>query len=300
MQITRIYSYAGYECIKIENEVIALWVTHAVGPRIIGLEINGGGNLFAELPDTTADCPGVGVYKFRGGHRLWHAPEDPRRTYLPDDLPLDVGESTAGIKFTQPVEPQTGIEKSLTVVLPNQQAQVIVNHQLQNHGSQPVELAAWAITQFKPGGAAILPQIRTPADEYGLLPNRQIALWPYTQANSDHIAWGDQFIFIHANMIEGALKIGFPNPHGWIGYLREKVLFIKKAAFYPEREYYDFGSSSECYCNPAFLELETLGPRTKLDPGESLTHQETWMLYDQVDDEIAEKSIRNLMVRLGM
>jgi hypothetical protein len=298
MNVIRKRMYAGYECTKIENDSLALWVTTSVGPRVIGIELASGENLFAQLPGATIECPGVGDYQLRGGHRLWQAPENPKRTYLPDDLPISIGEAGGGITFSQQVEPQTGIEKSLQISLPNEEAQVIVDHQIKNHGSETVELAAWAITQLKPGGFAVLPQNRDLTDQYGLLPNRQVALWPYTTVNSKYITWGDQFIFIRAEMVEGAIKIGFPNPMGWIGYLREKVLFVKQAAFLPDKDYYDFNSSSECYCNPSFLELETLGPKTKLEPGESLSHQETWLVFDQVDCEITEKSLQELISHL--
>jgi hypothetical protein len=300
MLVSKSSTYLGYECTKIENDALAVWVTTTVGPRIIGLELVAGENLFAELPDASIECPGVGEYHLRGGHRLWQAPEEPGRTYLPDDDPLQVIESAGGIKFTQPVEHQTGVEKSIVVNLPDQQAHVVVEHYLTNRGAQSIELAAWAITQLKPGGVAILPQTQDPADEHGLLPNRQIALWPYTEAGSQYITWGDQFILIQARMEAGALKIGFPNPPGWIGYLQERTLFIKKATFYPDRSYFDFRSSSECYCNPFFLELETLGPRTRLEPGESLSHMETWNIYDQVDISFTEVSINNLIGKLGL
>jgi len=39
---------------------------------------------------------------------------------------------------------------------------------------------------------------------------------------------------------------------------------------------------SECYCNPHFLELETMGPRTTLAPGESVSHRETWVVHPDV------------------
>ncbi|MBK5107655.1 MAG: hypothetical protein JJE12_05970, partial [Anaerolineales bacterium] len=132
MEITRKDVYAGYECVRIKNETLALWVTNKVGPRVIGLEISPGENLFAELPGAVIECPGQGEYKLRGGHRLWQAPEDPRCTYLPDDEPVSVHETPEGIQFTQPIEPQTGIEKSLQISLPDSKAQVSVEHQLKN------------------------------------------------------------------------------------------------------------------------------------------------------------------------
>ncbi|MGB3906328.1 MAG: hypothetical protein WBB22_15570 [Anaerolineae bacterium] len=272
-------SFAGYDCVKLENDALTLWVTQSVGPRIIGLALQGSANLLAELPDETLDCPDGGSFSFRGGHRLWHAPEDPQRTYIPDDAPVTITDVESGILVTQPIEAQTGIQKSLTITLPGQDAHVTIDHTLHNSGRRPVELAPWAITQLKPGGIAILPQATRPADEYGLLPNRHIVLWPYTHINSPHIQWGDRYVFVEATMESGALKIGFPNPAGWLGYFVEDTLFVKHVAYQPDAAYFDRGSSSECYCNPRFLELETLGPRANLAPGESVTHRETWRVH---------------------
>jgi len=298
MQVSKETTFAGHDCVKIENDVLALWVTRSVGPRIIALALEGGENIFAELPEATLLCPGIGNYYLRGGHRLWYAPEDPQRTYLPDNDPVTISEVIRGIEVIQPEESQTGIQKSLTITLPDQDARVIVDHHLQNQGQRSVELAPWVITQFKPDGVAILPQMNIPVDQYGVLPNRKIVLWPYTQANSPHITWGDRYIFIHANMDNGALKIGFPNPVGWIGYALGETLFIKIAAYHPSKSYFDLGSSSECYCSPAFLELETLGPRSVLEPGETVSHQETWMLFDQVDFTANEDVVQKLVETL--
>jgi hypothetical protein len=277
--------FAGHDCVRLENGALTLWLTCSVGPRILALALPGGQNLFAELPEYTLDCPDVGPYWLRGGHRLWYAPEDPRRTYLPDDDPLALTEIGNGLRVTQPIEESTGIQKSLTVTLPDPEARVIVDHTLHNRGLGPVELAPWAITQLKPGGMAVLPQSTAPADAYGLLPNRHIVLWPYTQTNSPHISWGDRYLLVAARMQEGALKIGFPNPDGWLAYVVDDTLFVKWAAYQPDANYFDRGSSSECYCNPRFLELETLGLRTTLAPGESVSHRETWTIRAGVSSQ---------------
>lgn len=292
--------FADHDCVKLENGAVALWVTQSVGPRIIGLALPGGDNLLAVLPDEVADLPGGGTFSFYGGHRLWYAPEDLRRTYLPDDAPVTVVDWDGGVLVTQPVEAQTGIQKSLAISLPGRGARVLIEHMIHNRGRRPVELAPWAITQLIPGGVAILPQPSTAADQHGLLPNRQFALWPYTPIDSPHIAWGDRYVFVEAKMQSGALKIGFPNPLGWMGYAVQGNLFVKHAAYQPEADYFDRGSSSECYSNPRFLELETLGPRTKLAPGESTTHWETWAVYAGVSFEADEASVEALAVELGL
>jgi hypothetical protein len=112
--------------------------------------------------------------------------------------------------------------------------------------------------------------------------------------NSPHITWGDRFIFVHANMQEGALKLGFPNLVGWLGYVLGNILLVKSAEYQPEGIYYDQGSSSECYCNPRLLELETLGPRTRISPGEVVTHCETWTLFTPIDFTLDEDAVGTL------
>ncbi len=287
--------YAGYACLKLENAALALWVTTQVGPRVIGLGLQGGLDLFAKLPHATASWPQVGTYRFRGGHRFWLAPEDPRRTYRPDDDPVTVADVPRGVRVTQPVQAPLGVQKSLEITVPDRRARVVVDHVVTNVGAEAIELAPWAITQLRPGGLAILPQATGPADAHGLLPNRQIALWPYTSVDSPHVTWGDRYVFVEATMRSGALKIGFPNPAGWLAYAVDDALFVKHAPFEPDATYVDRGSSSECYCHPQFLELETLGPRTALSPGASVRHRERWTVYEGVSVEPVEDAVQQLV-----
>jgi hypothetical protein len=268
--------YLGLQCVEIANDWLTLWVTESVGPRVIALKPKGIGNLFVSLPDTTIECPGIGPFHLYGGHRLWHAPEDPKRTYIPDDEPVVITPHEEGIHVQQEKEPGTGIQKEFRIQLHPDSATVKIEHIMANHGLLPVTLAPWAITQMKPGGIAILPQFQGLLENNPTLPNRSVTLWPYTDINSPYITWGNNLIQIRSEMKEGALKLGFPNPRGWLAYWLDDVLFIKRAVFDPDREYFDSGSSSECYCNDQFLELETLGPKTTLKPGDSTVHVETW------------------------
>ena len=101
-------------------------------------------------------------------------------------------------------------------------------------------------------------------------------------------------------MQERALKLGFPNPVGWLGYVFGNTLFVKSAEYQPDAVYYNQGSSSECYCNPRFLELETLGPRTLIMSGEKVTHRETWALYAPIDFILNENDVRTLVESLEL
>jgi hypothetical protein len=68
-----------------------------------------------------------------------------------------------------------------------------------------------------------------------------------------------------------------------MGYLRSDVLFVKR--FRPEigLAHPDFNCNAEVYCNDRFIELETLAPMVQLEPGQSVSHCETWEVYVGVD-----------------
>ncbi len=156
--------------------------------------------------------------------------------------------------------------------------------------------APWAITQLKMGGVAILPQ---PQASDTPTPNRALVLWPYTDLGCPSLRLGNGYLLVHARMT-APFKIGLPNPRGWLAYWWNDVLFVKRAPFDPQAVYYDSSSSSECYCNDRFLELETLGPVTMLAPGQSVSHLETWELYGGVPRPSDEEAVQGLVDTLHL
>jgi hypothetical protein len=284
------------DSVALDNDRISLRVARAFGPRILSLNYEGGANLMAELPDYVTRRPDGKTYRFYGGHRLWLAPEDPIRSYALDDQEVDITRTSRGLLVRKPVEQESEIEKSMSITLADGDARLTIAHCLTNRGPVPVRCAPWAITQFRTGGVAILPQGR-PATE--LLPNRVLALWPYTDMDSSHVSWGKRFILVRA-MNQPPFKVGFPNSRGWLGHWLDGTLFVKRVAFEAQAEYCDLGSSSECYCNHRFLELETLGPMGTLAPGESAVHTEVWELYGNVERPKDEDTTQTILDEIGL
>lgn len=293
MKTTR---YLGFDCVSLENAALSLLVTQSVGPRVLSLRFHGEDTLFAEVPDYITERPDGETYHVYGGHRLWHAPENMPRTYTPDDRPVEILPARDGLSVRQPIETRTGIEKFLHILLVGESPQVIVRHTLTNQGPWPVACAPWAITQLKTGGVAILPQSR---EQTEFLPNRTLAIWPYTDISSPRFSLGNRYILVRVGM-EGSFKVGFPNPRGWLAYWLDGTLFVKRAPYHPQAHYFDFGSSSQVYCNEQFLELETLAPVTTLAPGDSATHVETWELYADVDFPADETAVQGIVETLGL
>ncbi len=289
-------NFFGQECVSLENKTIQVLISRSVGPRILSLKFTDGENIFAELPDFVVECPGSGTFHSYGGHRLWHAPEELSRTFLPDDSPVDICSIENGYRATQNVEAKTGLQKSLEIRLHDDSPRVVITHRLSNHGLWPVTTAPWAITQLKIGGVAILPLSCADTKQ---LPNRTLTLWPYTDLSNPNVSFGKQHIRVRVDMKENeAFKVGFPNPRGWLAYWLNGTLFVKRATYEAQSNYFDFGSSSECYCNDEFLELETLAPISTIQPEESVTHVETWQLFKNIDCPRDEKDIQMLVQKL--
>jgi hypothetical protein len=291
-----IMNFMGHECVSLENKTIRMLISRSIGPRILSLRFDEGENMMAELPDYVVDCPGSGIYHVYGGHRLWHAPERSGRTYLPDDSPVDVSPVENGYLVTQDMEIKTGLQKSMEISLQGDTPRVVITHRLSNHGLFPVTCAPWAITQLKTGGVAILPQSR---EQTGILPNRSLALWSYTNLSEPNVSWGKNYILLHANL-NAPFKVGFPNPRGWLAYWLNGTLFVKRAKYEAQSAYFDLGSSTECYCNDQFIELETLAPIGTINLGASTTHVETWELYGGVDRPRDEIDMQSLVEKLGL
>ena len=268
--------YYGLETSCISNGVISLEYLLSAGPRIVRLfHKECPDNILVEVPEKTHQTD-YGTYYFRGGHRLWHAPEHTQRTYIPDNLPVSIASSADGITLTQPVESGTGIQKSIEIILDRNLPKITLHHLLINRGLWPINLSAWAITPLPLGGTALFPQNTSPVDSDGLLPNRNLALWSYTSLADPRLSLADDLITIIAQAALPPLKIGYANSAGWTAYYRNTILFVK--SFFPQaaQPHPDFGCNVETYCGNQFIELETLSPLTSLAPGQSLQHTEVW------------------------
>jgi hypothetical protein len=269
---------------------VELIVTTDVGPRLIRFGFPGENEL-AEFP---ADLGRTECDEFRlyGGHRLWHAPESRERTYFPDNSPVTLEPGTDGVRVIQPTETTTRIQKEMEISLSLDQPHVRILHRLRNHNLWAVELSAWALTAMAPGGTAVLPlPPRGPHPEH-LLPSSSLALWPYTDLSDPRLRWGRKYILLRQDPGRPApLKIGASVPDGWVAYARKDHLFTKTIRHVPEARYPDFGSSCEAFTDGDMLELETLSPLNRIEPGGMVEHLEHWFLWKGVpvpsgDDDV--------------
>ncbi|SFE63317.1 hypothetical protein SAMN04324257_02347 [Thermoanaerobacter thermohydrosulfuricus] len=292
-------NFLGWEnSIKLCNGIIDVVATTDIGPRIVRFGFENDVNEF-NLDPKTIGLKGGDEYRYYGGHRLWHSPEDRKRTYVPDNDEVDWHEIENGVRLIQKPEKWVNTQKQIDIILSPDESRVRLVHRITNLGAWPIELSAWTITVLNTEGIEIIPQ---PNKDTDLLPNRQIVLWPYSKMNDKRVYWGEKYIALKQDPNNREpFKLGINNQEGWAAYARGGHLFVKR--YYPQHDatYPDFGVSFETYTNDWMLEIETLSPFTKLQPGETVEHVEEWELYNNVNikdidegafDKVVEKYCR--------
>jgi hypothetical protein len=260
-------AYSQLPFASIKNDFLQVDYLTEIGPRIIGLYVNGlEDNLLAETPDVHWATP-HGEFYLLGGHRLWTAPEDPFYTCPDGQVHVSVDNDTVALHGAVDA---AGLEKEMSIHLDGNR--VHVSHQVTWHGEQPIQFAPWGITQLRLGGMAILPL----SNAKGLLPNRNLVLWEYTKLDDKRLELYDDVLLLHGSASEQACKIGNRNSHGWVAYALGDALFIKRFTMDNSGSYPDMDCNVEAYVKDVCLELESLGSLQVLQPGDSLKHTETW------------------------
>ena len=90
---------------------------------------------------------------------------------------------------------------------------------------------------------------------------------------------GSRYILFRQDPARGPNKLGLAHREGWVGYQLEEFLFVKRFDWVEGVRYPDGGMNFETFANEQFLEIESLGPLSVLEPGQSMSHRETWSLH---------------------
>jgi len=282
-------NYLGWpNTYRLSNGLVEVRVVTDVGPRIMDLHTAGGANLLHlhEPPGGTNEP----TYKFRGGWRLWVAPERTATTYALDNEHCEVQRSADGIVVTAPPQPQAGIQKRVAIRLTPGVPRVSIESTIRNVTDHVLTYAAWSLPMLAPGGRAFVPLDVGPPDAFEA--TRKLILWSYTRLADPRYQFGDRLLRIdhwrvaappagQSGRRDDESKIGSDSAQGWVAYLLDRTLLVKRFP-HPPGAYPDGGATIEVYSNHDFLELEHLGPLTTIGPGEAITFPEEWWLFTGV------------------
>lgn len=270
--------YDGWpNCIRVSNGEIEIVATTDVGPRIIRVGFVGGQNLFNNYPETLGRTGDAEWHNY-GGHRLWHAPEVFPRTYAPDNEPVQHAWDGHTLVLGNS-ERDNGLDKEMSVTVSPTSPSVEVVHRIVNRGTWACELAPWALSVMAPGGRAIYPQEEFLPHPDVLVPARPLVLWHFTDMTDPRWTWGRRYIQLRQDATATTKqKVGLLNKQGWAAYLLNGDALIIRYPFDPSATYADMGCNTETYTDPEMLEVETLGPLTRMEPGAHVEHVESWTL----------------------
>lgn len=256
---------------------------------MVGLRLDEGPETLADLgPEVRLDNPEVGTFRFRGGHRLWAAPEVPDVSHVPDDHECVVEADQDSLTISGPRD-DAGFEKEIEVSF--RENELIADHRLRWTGDVPIDAAPWAITQLPPGGVAIMPVAGLEKGS-ALQADSSLVLWPYTRLDDPRISWRAREVLVGGGP-GPQLKLGCGPAPGGLGYLRAGYLFTKRFAPNPANGQPDRGAVGQVYVNDHFVELESVGPLITLEPGGQAAHREIWEIVRCPDLETAIAALRN-------
>jgi hypothetical protein len=170
---------------------------------------------------------------------------------------------------------------------------VTVTHRIANRSLFSLEFAPWALTMMAPGGTVITgfpPRGKHPIN---LEATNPLVMWAYTNLSDRRWKFTREYLMLTQDPKQAdPQKLGIFNSNTWAAYLLNGEAFLKRASADPSKTYADFGCSFETFANDEFLEIETLGPLTKVLPGQVVEHVERWGLFRNVklpamtDDEL--------------
>ena len=276
-------------CIEITNGDVLVRVTTDVGPRIIYYgTIDEDNMMFCDVDDNvnrSNDYLDVNFKKgeawhIYGGHRLWTSPED-EASYFPDNYPVEVKMLDNGAVFYSANECTTGIRKGISVTM-RESGELTLDHTFYNFTDNTVTYALWALSVMNKGGLAVIPMA---TDDTGLLANRNIVLWPYTNVKDDRLTIQQTYLSLQQKEVcDGSLKIGVLNTEGTVYFIRNGKMLEKKFDKADRLgNYVDFSCSTELYTSEHIIEVEALSQLVDIHAGDTAHHVEKWIMHQNDD-----------------
>lgn len=243
------------------------------GLRVVHISCPGMENLCYEQPADLSDGFSTpGGWRLYGGHRLWLAPESDD-SYFPDNAPVAYTSEPNGILMEQP-DPWLGIRKQLRITMTP--AGVDVENIIINDSDHPIQGSSWGISTLAAGGTAVINIGNANPGGYG--PQRVVSLWSGTSLHDQRVRFTKDTLTAVHKPTRDYFKIGLYCDPGKAIYENKGQRLTLTFGAEGLHNHPDCGCNFELFMSASFMELETLGTNHCLQPGEAMSHAETWLL----------------------
>lgn len=290
---TEIKNYLDYgKVLSVSNGIVEAYVTIDVGPRIIRFGYVGGQNFMCDNRSVLAPKNDVEFQNFfgkgksweiLGGHRIWTSPESYPGSYYPDLDPVKYEITQSGAVFTPNAEVENGMQKQLEIKMDPDDSNMYVTMRVTNIKPTAQKFSVWGLTVSACHGTLIIPMND---NDTGLLHNRNISVWPYTNLADSRLHFGKKYVTLRQDTnIEQSFKLGFGLNNAEAYYCLGNQVFRKSYDTNHKTESYpDNDCSFETYTNAGFLEIESLSPLKEVQPNETVSLTEHWSLHQKPCD----------------
>ena len=248
------------------------------GIRIVHVSCTGMENLFYVQPNDLSDGFVDGDWRLYGGHRLWLTPESAQST-APDNAPVTYIPEGNSVLFVQQPDAALNIQKRIRISF-EEDGCVRVEQSIENLSDSPIIGAAWGVNTMAAGGKATV--------EFGCRkkggfnPQRVVALWSDTSLHDPRLEFGRDYLKAEFKPLKDYLKVGLYSNPGKAVLENKGQRFTLTYDAQPIECYDDNGCNFELYMCVYFMELESLGVKTEILPGQCATHVEHWKLEKSI------------------
>jgi len=278
----KVVSYYGYDdCIQLENNSTRVVLCPAAGGRVLVYSLNSKNALYlAPGSEGWTYEPGKKGGSMTAG-RFDIGPEQ----MVPSRPELWMGKWSG--KITGPrtavliskKDKSTGVQLIRTFTLDAKSSKLACQQTIKNISAETKEYCHWSRTFALGGGICVIPLTKPTR-----FPNGYVMYTPAPVINfrpvDENIRVRDGYLEILG--VPAYPKLGMDTSAGWFAYLmKNDLMFVKRFPVDRDRVYNEVAglTMSIWYPDRPMCELEPIGPREKLAPGQSASFTETWFLY---------------------
>jgi hypothetical protein len=300
-------TFHGYDdCLRLENKSTRVTLCPRAGGRVLEYSWKGVNALYLPPGDegweaqTDKDWGTMNAGRFDIG---------PEQTITPHPVLWSgrwqgevIGPRSA--RLTSQPDAATGVQLIREFRLDEQTSRLRCRQIIKNVGTQPREYCHWSRTFAVGQGICVIP-----LTEPSRFPEGYVMYEPDSLINfrprDPRIRRVDGHLVITGPPRQP--KLGLDTAGGWLAYqMPNNLLFVKQYAVDPERPYNEVAglTMSIWYPDGPMCELEPIGPRERIEPGQSAGFTETWYLAEREAPQTADlidvpdvaRQVRGLLV----
>jgi hypothetical protein len=280
----KIVQFYGYkDCIRLENVKSRVTLCPRAGGRVLEYALNGKNSLYLPPGDEGWE---YGSTRRDGNMTAGRFDIGPELT-TPQHPKLWMGRWSGEItgdraaKLVSQPDDATGVQLVREFTLDAESSRLACKQTIKNVSQSAKEYCHWSRTFALGGGICVIP-----LPEASRFPNGYVMYETGALINArpvdPNIRAQDGYL-----VITGAPKypkLGMDSTAGWFAYLmKNDLMFVKRFSVQPDRPYNEVAglTMSIWYPKQPMCELEPIGPRERLAPGEFASFTETWYLLPQ-------------------